>query len=137
MPSPDERVRAVVLRELNSEEAGSCVVYLAAETLPAGTTLTFPRATVEFPWAGRLAFVDLDPMANWAHACRYVCIEPDTGAIRSTDATLPPFGTDRPGKPHLEWRVLYKAPRVPAAVLAVPLEGNGAGAGTSSTSTPR
>ena len=137
MPSPDERVRAVVLRELNSDEVGSCVVYLAAETLPAGTTLMFPRATVEFPWAGRLAFVDLDPMANWAHACRYVCVEPDTGAIRSTDATLPPFVTGRPGKPHLEWRVLYKAPRVPAAVLAVPLEGGAAGAGTNSTSTPR
>lgn len=120
MSPSDERLRAAVLAQLTPDEIRSCVVYLVSRPLVGGTMLTFARHTIEMPWDGFLAFVDLDPMANWTHRCRYVSIEPETGETRSVDAEYPPFGARAPGQSPMPWRVLYRAPDVPAAVLAVP-----------------
>jgi len=66
-------------------------VYGTKGVLPAGTRLeTFgdPVTTLESPaW---FVFIDLHPGANWEHACRYVFVDPGTGAVRTLDATRPP-----------------------------------------------
>ena len=66
-----------------------------------------------------MAFVDLDPMANWSHRAQYVFVQRSSGETRTVDAHLPPFrhGGEAPG---YRWRVLYQAPSVPDALLAVP-----------------
>ena len=120
MPLSDERVRALVLDQLTDGERGSSVMYLATDPVAAGTTLQFARLTFVCPWDAHLVFVDLDPMANWGHACRYVCVNRDTGETRTTAAQLPPFGPPVEGHPHYHWRVIHKSPGVPDAVLAVP-----------------
>ncbi len=120
MSPSDERLRALVLAQLTADEIRSCVVYLASPLIAGGTMLTFARLTLEVPWDGFLAFVDLDPMANWGHLCRYICIQAVTGETKTVNAQLPPFGPRKPDQPQLQWRVLYRAPDVPVAVLAAP-----------------
>jgi hypothetical protein len=113
-------LREAVLARCTAEEIRSCVVYVTSDPFSSGTTLRFPGLTLELPWDGFLAFVDLDPMANWGHACRYVLINPNTGEAKSIAAQFPPFGPERNSEPKYHWRLLYQAPGVPDAVLAVP-----------------
>ena len=117
MPLPIERLRALVFAQLTEAERASCVVYLATAQVARGVTLSFPRATLSCPWDGYLAFVDLDPMANWSHACCYVCLEPVAGESLRVDAHLPPAG---PSRALHHWQVIHRAPHVPPALLMVP-----------------
>jgi len=107
---------AILLDTLDHRERSSGVAYLTASAIPAGTRLPIPRADVSAPWDAALAFIDREPMANWAHSCRYVLIGRETGEVRSIDARLPPFTSDN----RLGWRVVHKAGCVPDAVLALP-----------------
>ena len=50
----------------------------------------FPQLSLILPWDGFVAFVDLEPMANWGHACRYVLMHPETGESKAVNAQLPP-----------------------------------------------
>jgi hypothetical protein len=114
MPASDEELRAAALAQLTTAQLRFCIVYLASEPITGGTRLTFPRITLEMPWDGFLVFVDLDPMANWTHACRYMCIRRETGEVTTVDARVPPFGART--EPSLHWRELYRASDVPADV---------------------
>lgn len=120
MPLPVERLRTTVLAQLTDRETQSCVVYLAAARVARGEQLSLPRLTFACPWDGYLAFVDLDPMANWGHACCYICIEPQTDEAHRIDAQFPPFGPSTADRPSRQWRVIYRAPGVPEALLAIP-----------------
>jgi len=120
MPLSDERVRTLVLDQLTDGERGSSVLYLASESVTRGTTLQFARLAFVCPWDAHLVFVDLDPMANWGHPCRYLCVGQDTGDTRAFAAQFPPFGPPVDGRTQYHWRVIYQAPGVPDAVLAAP-----------------
>jgi hypothetical protein len=108
-----ERLRAALTTQLTGEELASCVVYIAGP-LAAGTRLEFPQLSLVLPWEGFVAFVDLDPMANWGHACRYVLMHAETGESKTVNAQLPPFSNQR-----YRWRVFYQASSVADALLAV------------------
>jgi hypothetical protein len=116
MPLPIERLRTAALAQLTEHERHSCVVYLARASVTAGETLAFPQCTFTCPFDGHVAFVDLDPMANWGHACCYLCLDPRTGDASRVDAQFPPFGanTDRAA-----WEVMYRAPSVPEALVMI------------------
>ncbi|PWT86706.1 MAG: hypothetical protein C5B58_00975 [Acidobacteria bacterium] len=118
MPLSDNDVRAAALAQLTSDQLRSSIVYLASGMIAKGTRLAFPRVTIQMPWDGFLAFIDLDPMANWTHPSRYVCIQQDSGDTKTIEANLPPFGART--NPSLRWQELYRAPDVPAAVGAIP-----------------
>ena len=120
MPLPVERLRTTVLAHLTDRETQSCVVYLATARVARGEQLSLPRLTFACPWDGYLAFVDLDPMANWGHACCYICIEPETGEAYRIDAQFPPFGPPKADRPTRQWQVIHRAPGVPEAVLTSP-----------------
>jgi len=105
---------AAIRAQLNAEEKNSGVVYVATEPIPAGTKLEFPKLTIEAKGSAFLAFVDRDPMANWTHSSRYLLINRLTREAESFEAVLPPFSSSQ----SLRWRVAYKAPSVPEAVLA-------------------
>ena len=99
MPLPIERLRTTVLAQLTDRETHSCVVYLATAGVVHGEQLSSPRLTFACPWDGYLTFVDLDPMANWGHACCYICIEPTTGETHRIDAQFPRSGHTKPIAP--------------------------------------
>jgi hypothetical protein len=117
MPLSDDDLRAAVLAHVTSEQRHACVVYVASGVIARGSTFTFPGVTIELPWTGFLAFIDLDPMANWTHPCRYVCIDAETAETKTIDAMLPPFGSRH--EPSVHWRELYRAPDVPDTVAVV------------------
>lgn len=115
MALSDERLRVALTTQLTDKELAACVVYIADGPLAAGTRLEFPQLSLVLPWEGFVAFVDLDPMANWGHACRYVLMHSETGESKTMNAQLPPFSNRQ-----YRWRVFYQAPSVADAILAVP-----------------
>ena len=115
MTLSDERLRAALTTQLTRKELDSCVIYVADGPLASGTRLVFPQLSLVLPWDGFVAFVDLEPMANWGHACRYVLMHPETGESKAVNAQLPPFSNRQ-----YRWRVFYQAPSVADAILAVP-----------------
>ncbi len=114
LPHEDALIQAI-LHELTPTERAGGVVYLTVGPIPAGTKLDFPRLTIEVYWEAWLAFIDRDPMANWSHSSRYLLINPVSREMRTLEAQLPPF---QPGQ-GIHWRVVYKAPQVPDAVLPI------------------
>ena len=114
MPLSAFELDAILLAQLTERERARGVEYAAADTVAAGTTLRFPQCEIEVDRDSALAFVDREPLANWGHSCRYLLAQLDDGAVRSVDARFPPF----PSGGRLRWRVLYRAPGLPDAVLA-------------------
>ena len=102
--------------QLSPSELNRCVIYLLNTPVAEGSTLEFPRASIAVPWDARVAFIDLNPLANFGHPCRYVLINPGTGETKSVDARFPPFRSGADDR----WRVVYKAPGVPDSAIAAP-----------------
>ena len=117
MPLPVEDLRAAALAQLTEQDRQSCVICLATLRVTRGETLSFPRLSFECPWDAYLTFVDLDPMANWGHACCYICIDLEAQRAHRIDAQLPPFGPSKPDSPARQWQVIYRAPGVPEALV--------------------
>ncbi|PYS88895.1 MAG: hypothetical protein DMF64_19105 [Acidobacteria bacterium] len=117
MPRAHEELIKQLLAELTPDETNNGVVYVTAQPIAAGTEIKLPRLTINVEADSLLAFVDREPAANWTHSCRYLLINCATGATRSFEAQLPPFGQQAQTG---AWRVAYKAPAVPDALLAVP-----------------
>jgi hypothetical protein len=120
MSLPVEDLRSAALAHLMDQEQQSCIVHLASQPIARGERLSFPRLTFECPWDAYLTFVDLDPGANWGHACCYVCIDTEARQTHRVDAQFPPFGPAHAGSPSRQWQVIYRAPGVPEALLAIP-----------------
>jgi hypothetical protein len=104
-----------VVSRLTAEERDHGVAYVVSELVRSGTKLAFPSISIEVPWDAIVAFVDPEPLANWAHPARYLLVRPDSGEVRSMQARFPPFGAD----PTLQWVVAYQAPGVPDNALGV------------------
>jgi hypothetical protein len=100
------------------DELDNAVAYAAVTEIPfaAGTQLQFPGTMVEVHAESWLAFIDRVPMANWGHPARYLLVERESRKSFSFETRFPPF------QPHGEfrWRVIYKAPSVPDAAVAIP-----------------
>ncbi|MGA9596231.1 MAG: hypothetical protein WBV06_08745 [Acidimicrobiia bacterium] len=117
MSLTDEDLRAAVMAVLSPETLCNCAVYVALTPVASGSMLEFPQMAFTSPWDALMAFVDLDPMANWSHPALFVLVSRASGEVRTVDAHLPPFRRAGDADPY-EWRVLYRAPSVPDAVLA-------------------
>lgn len=99
-----EDVAARVLASLGPAERPASAVYLGRRELAAGSTITIDRAEVQVPWDALLAFVDLQPTANWGHPCRYLLVARDSGEIRAIAAAFPPFRSGTKSAFELLWR---------------------------------
>jgi len=85
------RIRELVLGALSPEELQKSIVYYDEQVLPANTEVEIEKQKTAMPWAGVVAFIDLEPKVNWGHACRYLLVNIETGEIRTIDARFPPF----------------------------------------------
>jgi hypothetical protein len=106
----------ILQMQLTPAERASSVAYAVEAPVQAGTRLQFPGTMIDVPAESYVAFIDRDPTANWGHPARYVVISLESGEVRSIDARLPPFQQTERGR----WRVIYQAPSVPDAAVAVP-----------------
>ena len=116
MALSEAKLNSILTEQLTPAERAGAVVYAFADPIPPGTELQFPRIDLSAPWEALLAFVDREPSANWGHYCRYLLLNRATGEVLSREARFPPFGREDLHR----WRVVYRAPDVPGALLAVP-----------------
>ncbi len=86
-----ENIRCLVLNAVPPEELRSSIVYYDEQVLPANMEIEIDKQKFIMPWAGVVAFVDLEPKVNWGHACRYLFVNIETGEIRAMKARFPPF----------------------------------------------
>jgi hypothetical protein len=110
-----EDLRSMVLARLTAEERDHGVAYAVSVLVPLGTKLEFPGISIDVPWDAVVAFVDREPLANWAHPARYLLLQPGSGQARSIDVRFPPFGPDS----RMKWVVAYQAPGVPDTALGI------------------
>jgi hypothetical protein len=102
--------------QLTAGERANGVAYAVETPVAAGTQLQFPGTAIDVPAEAYVAFIDREPTANWGHSARYVLVSRESGEVSSVEARLPPFrqGGD------FRWRVIYRAPSIPDAAVAVP-----------------
>jgi hypothetical protein len=103
-----------VLATLSSEERESSVVYLDKRVLPAGGVVRVGAEEMRTAWPAVMAFVDLEPRANWGHDCRYVLVNAETGELQAIEARMPPFLGGAPET----LRVVWKPEAVPPWAVA-------------------
>ncbi len=116
MALSEDKLNSILNSQLTAAERADGVMYAFVDPIPAQKGLGFPGVNLQIPWEALLAFVDREPRADWGHSCRYVLINRETGQVRSTEARFPPFRPEELRR----WKVVYQAPDVPDALLAVP-----------------
>jgi hypothetical protein len=94
---------------LTQSEKDSSIVYLDSKEMKAGASVEVDRKKIEVPWDAFMAFVDLEPQANWGHKCRYLLVNGCTGEVKSFEASFPPFLRG----PSKTLRTIWKGHRVP------------------------
>lgn len=106
------------IASIPAEQLCDAVLYLDRRVIAPGESVGTGRATLTAERPSALAFLDLAPAANWGHPCRYLLIDLETGAVRATEATHPPFL--RGAAPSLA--AIAKGASVPDWTLAAPFE---------------
>jgi hypothetical protein len=110
------QAHSALLDQLTEAERQKAVAYELSQTVAQGTVLSFPHLTINVPSDALVAFIDQEPTANWAHACRYVLVELNTGRVSSWAARFPPFSVPLGSA----WRVAYQAESVPDGAVVRP-----------------
>jgi hypothetical protein len=104
MPLSWDRITELVLASLPTSERKASIVYLDEQVHPAGSQIRVGGREIKRDWPAVMAFVDLEPEFNWAHACRYLLVHAETGAIESIDARMPPYLRELPPTFKVIWR---------------------------------
>jgi hypothetical protein len=108
---PDIARRAV--ESLTPEERRTAAVYLDTTRHAAGDAVRAGPGSFTVPRDGYVAFVDLEPRANWSHRARFQFIDAQRGDVMNTDARFPPFSAGSPGP----YRLVHHPPDVPPWTL--------------------
>ena len=87
--NPDELTRRI-LATLTETERQQSVVYIDTTLYQPGSTIRINRQIHSVTEPTVLAFVDLQPTANWGHPCRYFLLHPVRDTLETTDASFPP-----------------------------------------------
>jgi hypothetical protein len=87
--TPDDSAR-IALASLTEPERRVAVLYLDDALVPPGP-LRLGRTGISLARPARIGFLDLEPGANWGHACRYLVIDAEDGSLRALPETMPPF----------------------------------------------
>ncbi|MCD4827918.1 MAG: hypothetical protein K8R90_00615 [Candidatus Cloacimonetes bacterium] len=87
-----EQAEQILLQQLDPGEIGQVRVLLSENTVPeSGFELFLTKEVVACPfpstWVG---FIDEEPMFAWAHDCRYVFIDANSGNIETLTNYQPP-----------------------------------------------
>lgn len=98
------------LATLSAAERDAAAVYLDERAVPAGEELTIDGRTLRRERELAVVFVDLEPMLNWGHRCRYLLVDRESGEVEIIEARLPPFLREE--RPTL--RIVWRGPLVPA-----------------------
>jgi hypothetical protein len=87
----EDRIAALVRSRLTEREAASSIVRWDTVPKRAGEALRLGRDEHEMPFDGYFVFVDLLPMANWAHPARALLIDSEGERVEAVEVRFPPF----------------------------------------------
>jgi len=87
----EDQVAALVRGQLTEREAASSIVRWDTAPRRAGEALRLGRDEHEMPFDGYFVFVDLLPMANWAHPARMLLIDGEGQRVEAVDVRFPLF----------------------------------------------
>jgi hypothetical protein len=104
MTENNQRILDKVRSSLGGDQLASAIVYVGRAQIHAGVRVQFGDALIEVPWEAHIAFVDLEPGANWGHACCYLAIRRDADDVIKVSARMPPFLKAEPSAFRLLWR---------------------------------
>ena len=114
MTETAQRILDRVRDSLGADQLPGAIVYLDRSPIGAGERIQLGDALIEAPWDAYVVFVDLEPGANWGHACSYLAIRRDGDDAVQVAAQMPPFlkgGTST-------FRLLWRGPLAPEWAVA-------------------
>jgi hypothetical protein len=88
---PWDDIVARAAATLSAEERATAELYLDQRVVTPGQRLDIDGRPIHRERAVVVVFADLEPAANWGHACRYLLVDRDTGAVEAIEARFPPF----------------------------------------------
>ena len=80
-----------VITTLSEQEKKTCATYIDQHIFNVGAALKLNRREHIVTEATVLAFIDLDPAANWGHNCRYLLFEAESNRLKEKiEGQFPP-----------------------------------------------
>lgn len=114
MTDLDQQILDKVRDTIGADQLAYCIVYLDRNPWHAGERKHLGDVLIDVPWNANIAFVDLEPKANWGHKCSYLAIRQDADDIIQVAAQMPPFL-----KPEIStFRLLWRGPHAPEWAVA-------------------
>jgi hypothetical protein len=104
MTEYEQRILDKVRDNLGTCRLAGSVVYLDRQSYYARVRVKFGDVIIEAPWYADIVFVDLEPGANWGHACFYLAIRRDGDEVIQVEAQMPPFLKNKASTFCLLWR---------------------------------
>jgi hypothetical protein len=84
-------------RKLSSKRRASTNLYILEDVQPAKGIIQARHQTIKIKKPTAVIFIDEDPLANWAHNCRYLLHDADNGDLyQEVKAGFPPYLVDPP-----------------------------------------
>ena len=91
MTDLQQRIMSKVRDSLGADRLDTVIVYLDCDLKRARERVSVGDVVIDVPWDSHIVFVDLEPKANWGHACSYLTIRLDGDEVIEFAAHMPPF----------------------------------------------
>jgi hypothetical protein len=87
----EKRILSRVRDILGTDRLEKAIIYLDRDLKRASDPVSVGDVVIDVPWESHIVFVDLEPEANWGHACAYLAIRFDGDDVIEFTARMPPF----------------------------------------------
>jgi hypothetical protein len=114
MTAREERILDKVRTSLGADRLAGAIVYLDPTVTRAGARTEVGDVSISVPWDAHIAFVDLEPRANWGHDCCYLAVGEADEQLTVIRAQMPPFLKAGPSR----FRLLWRGPGAPEWAVA-------------------
>jgi len=104
MTNLEQHIMDKVRGRLGADQLERAIVYLDRDLKRAAERVSVGDVVIDVPWDGHIVFVDLEPKANWGHACSYLAIRLDGDEVIEFAAHMPPFLKAETSLFRLLWR---------------------------------
>lgn len=85
------------IRRLSKKRRASTNLFVFGDVQPARSAIRARHQIIQIQKPSAVLFVDEEPLANWAHDCRYLLHEADSGKLyEEVKASFPPYLVDPP-----------------------------------------
>lgn len=92
------------VREIVAAGALDQAIVYSGGLRRAGESVRCGDTSITLEWDAHMVFVDLEPGANWGHACCYLAIGQGTGELIQAPARMPPHLKSESPAFDLLWR---------------------------------